>query len=386
MTIISWPIEVGARELDARLLFGLRATQRGFAFASGTKASVTESVVRFPGRNFYIHKSAASRQQKRFAELARAGAQIYVHDEEGLVTDSSFKSRLHTTTLSALRRYFFYGVVQQKLFNSLDVASPISSIVSHPTYDLLSGYFSGFYAGLANINREEFGKYALITPIREVFDDQLRLAEVLVQRGRIDTVLVKPHPGGRTGAFQGLGRHFRVLPAETTIGPVLSGSEILLHSDSTTSLAASLVGIPSVNFAHPGAGPASCDTRLFGAAADQVFADISTALPSAPLLSPVESGDICHSDEKTSTDRILDVLAEDGARPEGESRIQGRTRRWFPWTPSKGLKDLSAHGRFKAGNIGPEHVLARVAAMAAALKIPEPKTRFYGDSLFLLYP
>lgn len=66
--LIAWPIEVGSRELDARLVFAVEAARKGHVFLSGTKSAVTELVVEHPQSAVYIHKSLRKSRYRVFRD------------------------------------------------------------------------------------------------------------------------------------------------------------------------------------------------------------------------------------------------------------------------------------------------------------------------------
>lgn len=383
MTIIGWPIEVGSRELDARLLFGLCCAERGFSLASGTKTSVTEAAV--ATKDFvYIHKSAARKQRPRFAAILEAGNRIYVHDEEGLVTSrTTFEPRFDSICLDRTHGYFLYGKAQRETRKSLNAEFSRFSVVGHPTFDLLRGSLSTFYRGVADEYQALFGRYALLAPLPKSFADQTALATQLLKSDVIDTAVIKPHPGARQEPLPNLPREFRVFPQSERIGPLLLGSQILLHCESTTAVAASLINVGAVDFASHDED-VWIDRRLFGTrAVDLQLLGGSAPLPAGRIVSPTRTGDVMHSDDESASGRILDQIICDGAQALGESRLGPRFR---PWRPRKSLSALSEHGRLKAGSITPSEVHQRLVAMAAALEANAPRIRFYGDSLFLIHP
>lgn len=383
MTIIGWPIEVGSREIDARLVFGLYCTERGFSFASGTKSSVTEAAV--ATKDFvYLHKSAASKQRPRFAEITAAGNRIYVHDEEGLATSRTwFEPRFDPVCLEGTHRYFLYGEAQQETRKSLNSEFSRFSVVGHPMFDLLRGPLSTFYRGAAREHMALFGRYVLLAPIQKALADQTALATQLLKSDVIDTAVVKPHPGFRQEPLPDLPEGFRIVPQLQRIGPLLLGSQLLLHYESTTAISASLVDVGAVDFSSH-EEDTWVDQRLFGTrAAELDFFGGSAPLPSGRLVCPTETGDLMHSDTESASERILDQIVADGAQASGESRLGPRLR---PWRPRKSLSSLSEHGRLKAGSIAPSEVHQRLEAMAAAVGANTPRIRFYGDGLFLIHP
>ena len=383
MTIIGWPIEVGSRELDARLVFGLHCTERGLSFASGTKSSVTEAAV--ATKDFvYIHKSAASKQRPRFAGIVEAGNRIYVHDEEGLVTSRrDFEPRFDPICLDWTHGYFLYGKAQRETRRSLNTEFSRFSVVGHPTFDLLRGSLSALYMGAAHEYQELFGRYALLAPREASFVNQIEFATNLLKTAVIDTAVIKPHPGYRQAALPSLAEGFRVVPREERIGPLLLGSKLLLHYESTTAISASLVNVGAVDFSSH-QEDTWVDQRLFGPrAAELEFFGGSAPLPAGHLVCPTETGDLMHSDTESASERIVNQIVADGAQALGQSRLGPRLR---PWRPRKSLSSLSEHGRLKAGSIAPSEVHQRIEAMAAAFGTSPPRIRFYGDSLFLIHP
>ena len=278
MTIIGWPIEVGSRELDARLVFGLHCTERGLSFASGTKSSVTEAAV--ATKDFvYIHKSAASKQRPRFAGIVDAGNRIYVHDEEGLVTSRRwFKPRFDPICLDWTHGYFLYGKAQRETRRSLNTEFSRFSVVGHPTFDLLRGSLSALYRGVAHEYQALFGRYALLAPHEASFVNQIEFATNLLKTAVIDTAVIKPHPGYRQAALPSLAEGFRVVPREERIGPLLLGSKLLLHYESTTAISASLVDVGAVDFSSH-QEDTWVDQRLFGTRA----AELEFLPPLAPI-------------------------------------------------------------------------------------------------------
>lgn len=389
VTIISWPIEVGSRELDARLFFGLRCAARGFSLLSGTKLTVTEAAVAH-SRVYYIHKSAGERQLQRFRSLAISGARLYAHDEEGLIVSQEdfpkHATRAAPECLNFLRRYFLFGANQPATLDHLDAHEVPKSIVGHPAFDLVRGSFSQYYRSVADGLRAQYGQYALVAVAPEegkARQNQLDFAQHLFEVGRVTSVLLKSHPGAARDALTKLPANYVNVPPDVPIGPLLVGSTVLLHVHSTTAVTASLANVPAIDF-HPVDEQFSVDRRLFGArAADLEFFGGSERLPKGRLVCPTETCDLRHSDSKAASDTILDILEADGASPKGETRIGPWHRRWMPKTS---LASLSEHGRAKAGGLAPDNVRLRLNEMATALGVCPPGIRHYGDGGFLIHP
>lgn len=384
MTILAWPIEVGSRELDERLVFALIATQRGFSVLSGTKTSVTEAATIARYEVAYIHKSASEKQLARFQVLRAAGVSIAVHDEEGVVTDErSFAPRLHPASLAHVNRYFYYGNRQQSLALTLGAPSGPSTITGHPRYDLLSGPLSNFYRSHSQRRQHEFGRYVLVAATGRSVDAQLLLAKELARQNFIDSIVIKLHPGGRVLLPNIEDQPVEIIEPNEVIGPLILGAKVLLHDSSTTALAASMVGVAAVQFAPTRESGLVADDRVFGTSAECTNFNDLTPLLSGPIADPSETGDILQSAESSACDRILSVLESDGASPGGEKNVSRNLRQW---RPRKSLSDLSEHGRFKAGSLDPEHVTRRLGAMAEALSFPKPRIKFFGDSAFMIHP
>ncbi len=384
MTLLAWPIEVGSRELDERLLFALAATRRGFSVLSGTKTSVTEASVVTRHQVTYIHKSASKKQLARFRALQAAGVKVVVHDEEGLVTnEQAFAPRLHAESLAHVDRYLYYGERQRRLALNLGACPGRSTVAGHPRYDLLSGDLSGFYQNQSELWQRGFGRYVLVAAMDRSISAQLALAEKLLQKNLVDSIVVKLHPGGHVPLPPLDRQAIEVISPDEVIGPLILGAEVLLHDASTTALAASLVNVAAVNFAPTSENGFVADDRVFGTSVDSVKSSDLARLLNGSLADPSKTGDILHSVEDSACERMLSVLQSDGAEPGGEKSVYQKLRQW---RPKKSLSDLSEHGRFKAGSMEPEHVAPRLEAMAIALGVQVPEIRFFGDSAFMIHP
>lgn len=384
MTILAWPIEVGSRELDERLVFALIATRRGFSVLSGTKTSVTEAATIARYEVAYIHKSASEKQLARFRVLRAAGVSIAVHDEEGLVTDERwFAPRLHPASLAHVNQYFYYGNRHQSLALTLGAPSGPSTVTGHPRYDLLSGPLSSFYRSHSQRRQHEFGRYVLVAATDRSVDAQLLLAKEFARQNFIDSIVIKLHPGSHKLFPHLKNQPVEVIAANDVIGPLILGAKALFHDASTTALAASMVGVAGVNFAPTVESGLVADDRVFGASAESINLSQLTTLLDGSLVNPSETGDILHCAESSACDRILNVLESDGATPGGEKSV---SRSLLRWRPRKSLSNLSDHGRFKAGSLEPVYVAHRLEAMAKKLGIPEPRIKFFGDSAFMIYP
>lgn len=384
VTIVAWPIETGARELDARLLFGLRCTLSGFSFISGTKNAVTEVALGLK-RSAYVHKSAAPKQHKRFTALVRSGATVYVHDEEGLNNRrDKFVNRLGSDSVRHVTRYFTFGENQKRELVAMQPNIGAISVVGHPVYDLLRGKLSSFYRMVAREKAEAFGRYIVVAPSHSdavAQRLQTQVAQAFLARGVVDTVVLKPHPG-KSGQLPDTSSGFVVADQREPIGPLVLGSSGLLHYRSTVAVAAALVNVPALDFAPD--EDRWLDQRLFGTsvtklpAVDQAFGLIGDETPC-----PTETRDLLHIDDEPASDRILHTIYHDGAEPAGETRIRRGTRRFVP-IPT--LASLSPHGRMKAGSMAPRSVEERLSAMADCLGMRTPPIRFFGDAAFLMHP
>jgi hypothetical protein len=381
--LVAWPVEVGSRELDARLVFALETVRRGHAFVSGSKTAVTYAMQRVREASVYIHKSAAPAQIKRFLRLKENNVFLLAHDEEGpFLRSEETAERTSQEALLLLDAFLFFGQNQANQFAHLGLSPTRGFVVGHPRYDLLIGVHSRSYRAASAAFQDSYGRYALLAPRATSFRHQMHFAAGLIAQDIVDTCVIKPHPWANEKFPLVSEPWVATVDRNQSFAPLLMGCKVLLHSESTTAAAASILSVPAVDFSSkkeilPSGGNLSQYSVNAADVKSPTIPDLSLSPPSA--LNAL--GDILLTCKTSASERILDVVETFIARrPKFESSK-------FSLTVNSSipvLQDLSEHGRFKLGPLNASIVSQRLAVFAAAIGRPAPKVTFYGDSLFAI--
>ena len=159
------PVETVARELDAKLLLSLFATQRGLSVVLGNRALLSNTIHRFEPGIFLSHNF--DRGRRRLLRIVRdLGYKVVAWDEEGLVWLSPEvyrKRRVDPGTIRLVDTIYSWGRQHSQALEPL--ASPAGVAIvqtGNPRADLLRPEMRALYRGRCQRLRAELGRFVLV--------------------------------------------------------------------------------------------------------------------------------------------------------------------------------------------------------------------------------
>ena len=278
------PIEIAARELDAKVLLGLAAAERGMSVILGRRLDV-DSPQFAPG--VYMAKNV--RGGFILDKPATFGHAVVALDEEGLVRfpDHVQAMRLETRALTVPRILFAWGRDNADHWRSLTSydGRPIVE-AGNPRADLLRPELRGVHDAEAEALRSRHGRFVLLNTNfsivnhfqtghtsfkraggadaatfrriwsglsahkRALLDHFLALIGPLARAIAPAKLVVRPHPSEDQTAWRSeAARHANVeVIARGGVVPWLIASAGLVQNGCTTAIEAALLDVPTVTF------------------------------------------------------------------------------------------------------------------------------------------
>ena len=146
------PCETRNREVDAKLLLGCVAAERGFRVFLGAKREINIEAVRLP-RSIYLQKSLSKRSYRMYDILERLGHWIVTADEEGVVyysRENFWTDRIHPRTFVKARALLAWGPDNEELWRAYPAfhGAPIT-VTGNPRVDLLRPESIGSRSGVS---------------------------------------------------------------------------------------------------------------------------------------------------------------------------------------------------------------------------------------------
>lgn len=276
------PVETTNREFDGKLLFAMKALQRGYKPVIGSRTAMHEILPRFP-RSIYVAKGARSGSSRVFSLLEALGHVIVALDEEALVrfADEAFHMKLDQVTFNRPRLLYAWGQSNAKVWRSFNDYSgaPILE-VGNPRLDMMRPEIRGFYAADCDDIRRELGRYIMISSnfafvnhfipnhVRHrvvktadkaksdavksgfgqhkqvLFDSFLALVPVLAKAVAPHVLLIRPHPSENATAWKSAAEGLENVHVihRGPITPWLMAADALVHNGCTSGIEAAILG------------------------------------------------------------------------------------------------------------------------------------------------
>ena len=279
------PVENQVRELDAKLLLGCIAAERGFPVILGSRAYVHFAADSMP-RGVYLAKSMRSLSDRMFTILRKLGHEIVAFDEEGLVRPSDaryYARRMSEVAVPQVSALLAWGPDNAATFERFPAARGVPiHVTGNPRIDMLRPDVRPFYAEQARRIRERFGRFILLNSnfgLLNHYIPRLRLdalggesldeftATLAAHRKVIyahfrkmipelaaafpeHTILIRPHPVETHEPWLELasGHPNIVVENDGSVVPWLMACEVLVQNGCQTAIEGALVGTPVVSF------------------------------------------------------------------------------------------------------------------------------------------
>jgi len=284
------PVETQVREMDAKLLLGCIAAERGFPVIIGSRAFIHFLVDSIP-RGVYLAKSMASLSIRMFDILRKLGHEIVAWEEEALLRDPDpeyYRRRLSPVTMRQLSHLFAWGADDADAFRRYPgYPGTDIHITGNPRGDLMRPELREFYREDVEAIRKRFGDFVLVnTNFAEVNHFHPQLSEFKKAMAKEGTAEESPFDIGKVQHKLALFNHFKeMLPAlcksvgrsnvvvrphpteshviwnemaaqygnlhvanDGNIIPWLMAAQALVANSCTTQVEAAVLGAPTVNY------------------------------------------------------------------------------------------------------------------------------------------
>jgi surface carbohydrate biosynthesis protein len=280
------PVEEQSRELDAKLLLGCIAAERGFPVILGSRHEIHLRAARLP-RGIVYAKSFRPVSRRMFDIFTGLGHEIVACDEEALrpyPDEIYFERRMSPRTLAAISQLFAWGAENAALFQRYPHydGTPIH-VTGNPRADLLRPELRDFYREEVDQLRARYGDFVLINTnfaavnhrvddlllanqpppagpddyLDEIRVHKLALFEhfraaipALAQALPAASIVVRPHPLERHAAWRDAARgeaNVHVVH-DGNVVPWLMAARAVVQNNCTTALEGYAVGCPVVSY------------------------------------------------------------------------------------------------------------------------------------------
>ena len=280
------PAEVMSRELDARLLQGVMALDRGWRVITGSKALLNRIIWRLPP-SVYLCQTVTHKRRKLLDLIARLGHISYGWDEEGLIylnRETYLSRRVSSQTLELLQEFITWGEQSSAdVEERAGAAGLVPKPWGNPRFDLLRPELRDLYRKEVDELHRQYGDYILVNtnygmvnPIisidpnkpkkaakqdRGSADLPVKYSEFVEYRRTIFeafkdmlapmarqfpdmTIVVRPHPGEEFSTWAELGQGIENLEIvrEGPSIPWQIGAKALVHNNCTTAAESACIG------------------------------------------------------------------------------------------------------------------------------------------------
>ncbi|MFT3987562.1 surface carbohydrate biosynthesis protein [Aestuariivirga sp.] len=284
------PVETLNREFDAKLHLALRAAGRGWRVIFGGRTAIHQNLPRIP-QSIYLSKGVRIGNRRILRLLEQLGHVIVALDEESLIrqSDEAHLMMLDAETFNRPRLLFAWGENNAEVWRSFEgyQDAPILP-VGNPRMDLLRPELRDFYRPAADIIRQRFGDFILLSSnfsmVNHYIADHVRFrtsetADTVrrdaLKQGLIDhkqvvfdafrlmvpelaqaiapaTLIVRPHPSENAAAWQAAAQGLKNVQVihEGPMAPWLIAARGLVQNGCTSAVEAAVIGTPALAY-HP---------------------------------------------------------------------------------------------------------------------------------------
>ena len=289
------PLEIVVRELDGKTTLAFYAALRGWKVVICTKKQLYSNLHLLPAGNVLV-KSAVPNELKQLQKIRACGHEIFLLDEEGVVTYEIFLSgnfRFNEETLKLVNAFCFWGKIQYDIFTkNFPKQKNIGYITGNPRYDFWRRFAKKFYATEASKISNKYGKFILFNTsfgiannylsgegLQSSYNDMAKggseeLRKFLLDQHDINhivykeylgfiadlanyfpntNIVIRPHPSESETTWRQFAEKFKNVYVEYqgSATPWILASAVLVHFKSTTSIEANIMNVPAVTYIPP---------------------------------------------------------------------------------------------------------------------------------------
>lgn len=440
-TFLYFPIEIAARELDARLLLAHFAVLGNAEVILGQKWLMETNLTAMP-RGVWLFKTLTPRDSRVMRKIKACGHAVAAIDEEvtALAEGTDGLTWVSDAGISLTDKLFCQGEEHHKsLVGRWPEHASKYEVTGNPRWDLLRPELRGIFASssealraahgriiLINTNSSignpakgktgeqliqelaDSGKISLATPEQRAkwsdylafdranLDATLKLVLTLSQRYPEHFIVLRPHPSEGSEFYR------NGLAGLKNVGVIFDGSaatwiaaaDVLIHTQCTTGIEAFALGKPAINFE---VAPSPVNTRnisgrlsIVAQSEAEVLAHVAKRLAGAGAMSDVRKNAFttfrrffAAQDGELAAEKVTRQLATLAAPLGHQSSAASDQSIWRPdWTFRPRWR-MSGHRRKVFPPVTAEALQNRLSQLAQALGHDETaQVTGIGDSLF----
>ena len=284
------PVETQVREMDAKLLLGCLAAERGFPVIIGSRAFLhfrTDSVP----RGIYLAKSLRALSIRMFDILRKLGHEIVAWDEEGLLREADpeyYRWRLSPVTMRQISHLIAWGPDDAQTFRNYPGYHGVPiHITGNPRVDLMRPELREFYRPEIEAIHERFGNFVMVntnfSKVNHFYPELSELKKAIAAEGTSKAnsfdigkgrhklalfrhfqemlsplcetlsdcnVVVRPHPAENHGPWLSIAERYGNLHVanDGNIIPWLIAAQALIANGCTTQVEAAMLDTPTVSY------------------------------------------------------------------------------------------------------------------------------------------
>lgn len=282
-------IETTARELEAKMLLGVEAAQRGYRVFIGSNWG-SYNLARALGSGIMLFKGATRDAEDRMETLKNQGLYICVHDEEGVIiqSDETYKNaRLETGALKYVDLFFAWGDYQARLIEEVKPeyeSRALVQVTGHPRTDILRAPFAAELYGardahkrilintkLAEANHrsgengwiellekggiitseeERARRYRQKAHKQELLTLYFELVKAISAEFPAYDIVIRPHPSENKNTWIDFSEDYKNVSVrwDHSIGYWLNKADVIIHTGCTTAIEALIMDKPAISF------------------------------------------------------------------------------------------------------------------------------------------
>ncbi|MCP3028408.1 surface carbohydrate biosynthesis protein [Halobacillus sp. A5] len=270
------PIEIKARELDAKLLFSYYAVQEGYRVLLGEQRMVEEAAaVMAPG--IFFSKGYSQRYRRRvIMNAAKANHKIVELDEEGFIfhdPEMYISERMNESLQPMIAQEYCWGDYQREVIvNAYPDFKKRCYLTGNPRFDLLKEKYRPLYSKKTTALRKQYGEFILINTrfalynhfrgrrkveehsatayIKKLYDAFLAMVKELSVRCPHVNIIIRPHPSEDVTSYQKAFSSSKNVMVRNDGGSAewIEASRLVIHNGCTTGIEAALLGTPVVTY------------------------------------------------------------------------------------------------------------------------------------------
>ncbi|MFG6150058.1 surface carbohydrate biosynthesis protein [Halobacillus sp. B23F22_1] len=270
------PIEIKARELNAKLLFSYYAALENYRVIIGEQRIVEQaSNVMPPG--IFFSKGYSQRYRRRVLTNAKkAGHAIVELDEEGFIFHDPaiyLTERMNEAMLPLVEQIYCWGPHQREVIvNAYPACDARCFIVGNSRFDLLKKKYRPLFKEKASLLKKQYGDFILVNTrfalynhfrgkkqpdkdsgveyIKKLYDAFLDMVKTLSKRNLSLNIVVRPHPSENAQSYRKEFSSFTnvYVRCDGQASDWIAASRVVIHNGCTTAIEASLLDTPVISY------------------------------------------------------------------------------------------------------------------------------------------